>query len=475
MSVHETAGQSRRRPDRSAAVLALALLSVELVAAMQSYVTGTITPLMASDLDAQQGYGLLAATTQASLFLTMPLGAALLSRWSAATMLAWLTPAVVVGGVVSAVAPTFAVFLGGRVLAALASGALMTVGMSALVTALPGVWRRGVLAGYAMVWLVASLVGPLYAGSTAAVIGWRWAVVAYLPLLLVARAVVILQLRRLDRSQRDRRRRLGLVPAAALAGGITLVSAAGPSWAALAVAGVGATVVVLAAARILPAGTLRARPGRPSSILLLGTLCGAYFGAQAIVAITAHDILGRGAGSLALLLGIGGAGWSVLGLACSRWPARDRTAYRRRMGLGAVLLAGGAGLLVVATLPATPQAWWWLVAGWGCSGLGMGTCYVDTLNQVLDEPSVPDGIGPSEAAQSLVMSEVVGTALVSTTTASAMAWAVLDLAGRGWFVPVVYAALGLLALLLMPLARRAAPEAERGMGIPVDAWDTGGR
>lgn len=439
---------------RSAAVLAVALLVVELVAAGQSYLTSTITPLMAADLAAQDRYGVLVAATQAAMFLTMPLGAALLSRWPAARMLAWLTPVVVLGGVVSALAPTFQVFLTGRVLAALASGALMTVSLSALATALPPAWRRMVLAGYAMVWLVASLVGPVYAGWAAAVLGWRWALVAYLPLFLLARAVVILRLRTMDRAEQDGRERLALLPATLLAAGITLVSLVGASWGRVVLAGVGVVMVLVAAGRILPDGTLRWVPGRGSVILVVGVLCAAYFGAHAVVAITAHDLLGREAGSLAVLLGAGGVGWAVLGMACGRWPARDRDAYRRRVTVGACILASGAGVMALAVVPGAPAAWPLLVAGWTVCGVGMGLCYVDTLNRGLDDPAVPDGIGTSQAAQALVMAEVVATALAGTLTASALAWIMGAPADRAASAAVLFGILGLIALTLVPLVRR---------------------
>lgn len=439
---------------RSAVVLAAALLVVELVAACQSYLTSTITPLMARDLAAQDGYGLLVAATQAAMFLTMPLGAALLSRWTAARLLTWLTPVVVLGGVVSALAPTFAVFLGGRVLAALASGALMTVSLSALATALPPAWRRRVLAGYALVWLVASLVGPVYAGWAAAVIGWRWALVAYLPLFLVARAVVVVRLREMDRAEQGGRERLALLPALLLAGGITAVALVGPSWGRIAVGVAGVVVVLAAASRILPAGTLRLAPGRRSVVLLVGVLCAAYFGAHAVVAIAAHDLLGRQAGSLALLLGAGGVGWAVLGMVCGRWPARSRVAYHRRVTLGAGVLASGAATMAVAVVPGTPGAWGLLVTGWTVSGVGMGLCYVDTLNRGLDAPEVPDGIGTSQAAQALVMAEVIATALAGTLSATALAWIMGAPADRAVYAAAVFGILGLVALTLVPLVRR---------------------
>lgn len=453
-----------RADGRSAAVLAAALLLVELVAACQAYLTTTVTPLMAQDLHAQDGYGLLVAATQAAMFLTMPMGAALLSRWSAAQMLTWLTPLVVVGGVLSALAPTFALFVSGRVLAALGAGALMTVSLSALATALPPAWRRLVLAGYAMVWLVASLVGPVYAGWAASTIGWRWALVAYLPLFLLARAVVIVRLRQLDGAQQGGREPLGLGPALGLATGVTLLALIGTSVPGTIVALGGGTLVLVAAARILPAGTLVARPGRPAAILLMGLLCAVYFGGHAVVAITAHDLLGRDAGDLALLLGLGGAAWSVLGMVCGRWPARDHPAYFRRVVGAAGLLAAGfaslclsllaAASLLPAVLPAATGAWELHLLGWALTGAGMGLAYVDTLNRVLDDPTAPDGIGTHAAAQALVMAEVIGTALVATVTASVLAWVLSAPTNRAGFAAGVYLGLGVLALVMIPLARR---------------------
>ena len=443
-----------RSDGRAAATLAVALLVVELVAACQSYLTTTITPLMAGDLQAQDGYGLLVASTEAAMFLTMPLGAALLSRWSAARMLAWLTPVVVLGGVLSAIAPTFALFLSGRVLAALAAGALMTVSLSALATSLPPAWRRLVLAGYALVWLVASVVGPVYAGWASSALGWRWALVAYLPLFLVARAVVIVRLRQLDRAEQGGREPLGLLPAIGLASGITLVSAWGTSLPGSLVAAGGVVLVLVAAARILPVGSLVARRGRPAAILLMGLLCAVYFGGHAVVAITAHDLLARDAGDLALLLGAGGAAWSVLGVVCGRWPARRATAYRWRVAGSAALLATGFAVLALSLVPGVGGGWALHLVGWTLSGAGMGLSYVDTLNRVLDEPVEPDGISTSVAAQALVMAEAIGTALVATATAAAIAWVVAAPDERMVASAGVYGALGLLALLMVPLARR---------------------
>jgi MFS family permease len=215
----------------------------------------------------------------------------------------------------------------------------------------------------------------------------------------------------------------------------------------------GVALVVVATARILPGGVIVARRGRPAGAMLMLVLTGVYFGAHAVVAITAHDLLGRGAGDLGLLLAVAGVGWAVAGLACGRWPAPHRSAFRLRVTFGTAALTLGAAAMAAAVLLRTEQGWPVLLAGWACTGIGMGLCYVDTLNRVLDTAPGDDGGAAAATAQALVMAEAVGTALAATATASALAWVVSTGAGPAP-AAAVFALLGVLALLLVPLAGR---------------------
>ena len=87
------AGPCPGRPDRPAppvsvrAVLttpvghlALAMLVVELLAGMQTYLNQTVLPLLAVDLGARDRYGLVTAAGTVPAFLTMPLGGAILAQ-----------------------------------------------------------------------------------------------------------------------------------------------------------------------------------------------------------------------------------------------------------------------------------------------------------------------------------------------------------------------------------------------------------
>lgn len=451
-------------------ILAAALLLLELLAGMQAYVLSMVAPLVAGEFHAQQYYGVLAGVAQIAMFVTIPLGPALLQRFSVNTLLLWLTGLSVVGGVVSALAPSLVIFLAGRAVSGLASGALATVSLAAIVTVLPPTWRRAVLAGYNAMWVCTSLVGPLYAGWIAAVLSWRWSLVLYLPLLLVARAIIARQLSGTMRPG-DRRERAPVGPAIVLAGGICVLSAVGlqdlPAVAAIGAGAIGTAVSLLAAARLLPPGTLRARRGRPAALASMGLLTGAYFGAWAIMSILVHDLLGGSATAVAVTLGAGGLGWAVAGLGTSRWPASTPAAYARRARVGCALLVLG-----LAGVGAVLVGGWWagsgvVAAGWALAGVGMGLLYLDTLNHIVDVPVEVDGVSVPRAAASAILVESIASAVCSTAAAAVVGRGITE--GNGSLsAVVVLAAAATLAIAILLTSRRIDP----GMAVASTARRT---
>ena len=244
--------------------LALAVLVVELLAGMQVYLNQTVLPLLATEMGARNAYGLVTAAAQVPAFLTMPLGGAMLTRWRPARLMTALTVLLVVGAVVGALAPTIEVYVLGEILRGLAAGALATVTMGVMVEGLPDAWRRLCLAAGSGMWVVAALVGPVYASGVSASWGWRWALVAYLPLLIAARAVMAGQIHdlRLD-DETDHDETVPWLPALAMAAGVAIIGAlrASSSWFWPGVAG-GTALVLWSCSRVLPAGTLCLAVGR---------------------------------------------------------------------------------------------------------------------------------------------------------------------------------------------------------------------
>lgn len=448
-----------------AALLAISLLSLELLAGMQAFLLNTVIPVVGADLDARDFYGVIVGTAQVAMFVTMPLGPWLLERFSVNRLLLTLTWVTVAGAVTSALAPNIGVFLLGRVSAGLGAGALATVSLAAIVSVLSPGWRRGVLAGYNVTWVVASLIGPLYAGWVTSALSWRWALVLYLPVLIVARVVAARQLQGTMQST-SKTERLNLGSAILLACGVALLAIVGltavPIWIAFAAGIAGVTMALLAARALLPAGSLILRRGRPAALGTMGLLTGAYFGAQAIMSIVVYDVFDASAGEVAFVLAGSGFGWALAGLCVSRWPARTARAYVIRSGIGAALIAVGC-LLVASIVLDFGQGFEVILAfsGWGIAGVGIGMVYLDTLNHIVEVPPEMDGVSVPRAAAAAILVEAIATA-VTATLASAVVGRAITLGAGQQSTIVVLAMMAAIAVSVIWSSRRVT------MGDPTD-------
>lgn len=440
-----------------AGLLAAALLSLELLAGMQAYLLNTIIPIVGTDLDATDFYGVIIGTAQVAMFLTMPLGPWLLARFRVDGLLLSLTWLTIAGAVTSALAPTVAVFLIGRAAAGLGAGALATVSLAAIVSVLPASWRRAVLAGYNVMWVITSLIGPLYAGWVASALSWRWALVLYLPLLLIARVVAARQLRN-AMQKGDPAERLTVGAAILLASGVALLAIVGlqsiPAWLAIAAGAGGVGMALVAARNLLPRGTFRIRPGRPAALGSMGLLTGAYFGAQAIISILVYDLLDGSTGQVAVVLASSGLGWALAGIAASRWPAQGARAYVLRASIGAILIALGCGILILGVLWLGPGSGIPLaLTGWALAGIGIGMSYLDTLNHIVEVPPERDGVSVSRAATAAILVEAIATAVMATVASAVVGRAITVGEGDG-VAAVVLGVMAITALSALWSVRR---------------------
>lgn len=395
--------------------LAAAVLVVELLAGMQTYLNQTVLPLLATDLGARRHYGLITAAGMVPTFLTMPLGGFMLSRWRADRVMSVLTGALVAGAVTGALAPGVGVYVLGEVLRGLAAGALATVGMGVLVMALPEAWRRLCLAAGSAMWVVSSLLGPAYAASVSSALSWRWALVGYLPLLVAARAVMARQVR--DLRVADEPQSPPVLPALVMALGVGAIGAVASSSAWFWPVGcAGTAAVVWACARVFPPGVMRLEPGRRAAVAALAWLCSAYFALDYLIAPAAHDVLGLGPGPIGWALTAAGLSWSVVAMWCGAHPARLARTYRLRTGAGAAAMAAGGGAMAVTLAGGAP--WWVLHVGCSLAGMGMGATHQDTVIRCVTAPTelgAPhDGIAPTQAATSVAIAGSAGAAALGT-------------------------------------------------------------
>ena len=435
--------------------LALALLAVELLAGMQTYLNQTVLPLVATDLNARDHYGLVTGAAMFPTFVTMPLGGAMLSRWRAERLMTALTGVLVAGAVLGALAPDIWVYVAGEVLRGLAAGALATMSMGVIIAGLPDAWRRLFLAAGSAMWIVSSLLGPAYAAGVADAWGWRWALVGYVPVLVAARLIMAREIRGLTVS--DDGARPPVVPALVLACGVAVIATApaGAWW--LPIAGaVGLGLTAWSCARVFPAGAMRLQPGRPTAVIALAWMCAAYFSFDYLIAPAAHDVLGLEPAAIGAALTVAGLMWSLVAVYCGSHPAREPGVYRRRTAAGGVLFAVGSALVAGAMGGIGP--WWWLHAGWAVAGAAMGLSYQDTILRALTPPvelGLPDdGIGDARAATAVTVAGSAGAASLGTLATSLVAPTRAGV--EAWIVIPVVLVLGT-ALALTPfVARRAA-------------------
>ena len=424
---------------------------------MQVYLNQTVLPLLATEMGARNAYGLVTAAAQVPAFLTMPLGGAMLTRWRPARLMTVLTTLLVSGAVVGALAPNIEVYVLGEILRGLAAGALATATMGVMVTGLPDAWRRLCLAGGSGMWVVAALVGPVYASGVSASWGWRWALVAYLPLLIAARAVMAGRIRDLSLDEgAEGDEAAPWLPAGAMATGVAIIGALRASsplfWPGVA----GGTALVLwSCSRVLPAGTLCLEAGRRAGIATLMWVCAFFLTLDYLVAPSAHDVLDMTPTQIGWALTAGGIGWSVVAIACGARPAREPQAYRRRTTLAAVFFGLGAAVMV-ATVLDRPDWWdWWgLPVGYGVASIGMGLTHLDTMNRIVTDPTEPDGITHAQAATAVTIAGAAGGAVLGTAATAFVAPTTVGVeTARLWPTLVLLAG----GLLITPLlARRAA-------------------
>jgi MFS family permease len=156
--------------------------------------------------------------------------------------------------------------------------------------------------------------------------------------------------------------------------------------------------------RLLPEGTLVARPGLPTTILSRGLLTFAFFGADAYVTLSVttlrhHSILLAGAVVTASTLAWTAGSW-VQAHFNNRWEGRRLV----RSGLTCILV-GIAGMVTFlqAGVPLAVA-----FVAWTVSGFGMGLSYAPiSLMMLRVAPSGREGW----ASASLNLADVLGTAL----------------------------------------------------------------
>jgi len=411
--------------DREHTSLTLGLILTVSMAAFEAMAVATVLPVAVRDIGGLELYGwAFSGFMLANLIGISAAGSEADRRGAARPFLAG-NALFIAGLLVAGSARSMSIVAAGRIVQGFGAGAISSVAYVAIARGYPSSAKPRMLALISSAWVVPGLIGPAIAGTVADHLSWRWVFFGLVPPMGIAASLVVPALRRLERSVATESKGVATgarpaLPALRLAAGagaalFGLGGDASLSMGATLVV-VGLVVAVMAFQRLVPTGTLRARPGLPAAVATAGILGFIFFGAEAFLPLSFTEVRGQSATAAGVALTMAAIFWTT-----GAWvQAREARLGRRRWlilaGLG-LIAAGTAGAALTilpeafgAAAPAIdPRLGNAIAAGsWGLAGLGMGLAYSTTALVVLE--SAPPG-GEGEASAAMQLSNVLGTAL----------------------------------------------------------------
>ena len=360
------------------------------------------------------------------------------------------------GLAVAGSAPSMGVLVAGRVLQGIGAGAVPAVAYASIGRSLTGSLRARMMAVMSTAWVAPGLAGPALSAEVARLFGWRWVFLGLLPIVAVAGSLAVPALIRLGPpdSPPTQEHRLGdgirvAAGAALMLAGLTLASS-GTVLAGLALIVAGVLVGLPALRRLVPDGTLAARPGLPATILTRGMLTFAFFGADAYVTLTITTV--RHHSTVVAGLALTGATLAWTAGAWAQARLSDVWEGRRLVRTGMVIILVGIAGMALVLSPDVPVAEG--LAAWTVAGLGMGLGYAPLSLMMLQHAS-PGQEG--QASASLNLTDTLGTAIGIGVGGAAVAAA----AGRGGHlylgVGVAFAVAAAMGIAVLVVTRRLPP------------------
>jgi MFS family permease len=382
------------------------LLNVVAVA-FEALAIATVMPLVADELQGQGLYGwVFSAFLLANLVGIVVAGLHADARGPAAPFV-WGVVLFAAGLILGGLAPTMWALVAARALQGFGGGGLGSIAYVAVGRVYPDAARPRMLAFLSTAWVVPGLIGPALAGLVAEGPGWRWVFLGLAPLPAIAATLALPALRPIPggsvRGAAGRR----VVLAAALAAGAGLLlgglSQPDPRRAVPLIAA-GLALGLPPLARLLPAGTLSARPGLPAAIATMGLLNLGFFGVEAFIPLALVDLRGSSILFASLTLTAVTITWTSGSWLQARLAGSGLRRRLVRAGL-ALLTIGAVGITLLLS-PAVPPALAPIV--WGIGGIGMGLAFSTISLSVLE--TAPTG-QEGEASASLQLANMLGSGL----------------------------------------------------------------
>ncbi|SKB09131.1 MFS transporter [Aeromicrobium choanae] len=348
------------------------VFSLAFLFAFEALAVATVMPEVARDLDGLPLYALAFAAPMAASVVALSVAGEWVDRHGTARALVVGVLVFCVGVVLAGLAPSMEVFLAGRLVHGLGGGVMGVALYVVVAESYPAGLRPRVFAVMTAAWVLPALVGPLLAGVIADLAGWRWVFLA-VPAVALASWWLVRSAAAApgESSVAVDRRRLGWAVLAAT--GVSALAVGGQrqldGWLLLVVAGAGAAL--LAAGRLLPPGTWRARPGLPAVLVARGLVGASFAGAEAYLPLLLTTERGLSLSQAGLVLTAAAVAWCLGAQAAARVPSLSDELLRVRLGTSLVAVAVATTATVgVAGVPLVLP-----VAAWAVAGFGIGMAF----------------------------------------------------------------------------------------------------
>lgn len=362
----------------------------------------TLLPTVARDLDARDRLGLLITGSTIGLFVALPLASRVLDRLGSAKTLSVGLIGYLGGTVMSATARTAWVFGAGQFGAGLASGLLAVFGISAIIVHLDGELRVRVVAAASAMWIIPALVGPPLTLALEHAVGWRWALLLPVPIVLVGRLLVLRAYVSPDQvGEEHSHRPLGRTLLIPVGVGALVLSSAYPSWWPVAVTG--ALVALAGVATIMPRGTTRLQRGTPAALAAMLFFATGYFGADSLITVLLTDGYGTNLAEAAIALSAAPLAWALTSLLVPRLFRGGRRRYLAAAGL--TLIA--CSVTALAAVPLVSPNFGSALAAWTVAGVGVGLAY-PSLYIICTSTDESTGFGAVGLATAVITAEAFG-------------------------------------------------------------------
>jgi MFS family permease len=353
------------------------------------------------------------------------------------------------GLAIAGLAPTMGVLVAGRVLQGMGAGAVPSVAYAAIGRSFFGPLRARMMAVLSTAWVLPGLAGPALAAEVARAFGWRWVFLGLLPVVAVAGSIAVPALIRLGppgTPGTEEHRLIDALRTAAgatlLLAGLTLAAGSGQVLGGCALVLAGALAGLPALRRLLPPGTLTARPGLPATILTRGLLTFTFFGADAYVTLAITAIRHRSPAFAGLAVTGATLSWTAGAWVQAR--LNEKWEGRRLIRTGLVIVLAAIAGMTLALRPTLSA--WAAVAAWTLGGLGMGLAYAPvSLMMLRNAPPGQEG----RTSASLNLADVLGTAIGIGVGGAAVAAGAGSHLSLGITVAFAAAAAGGVAALLV--------------------------